>query len=103
MTQLKEIIIRGYSDDIISYCVGDEYDEHSCYGDGKIHSTMIIGGKVKVYAIYDGCWSFAIGQVDEEIPLPDWDFELQQSDDCEYSTQIKMLVPVGEHNITFTK
>jgi hypothetical protein len=87
-----KIEIYGSSDDIISLRVnGKDKDEFGGYISGKgVYSRSLLVSSigsaqaVRVHAIYDGCWSFAIGQVDEDRRLPDWSFAIGQ--EHSYST-----------------
>jgi hypothetical protein len=67
-----KVMFAGSSDDLIQVegCPGG--DEFGIYGKGPHVATFNLGGRVRVHAIYDGCWSFAAGQLDESIPFPDW-------------------------------
>ncbi len=49
-----------------------------------------LGGKMRIHAIYDGCWSFAVGQVDEDIALPDWPIRIRSEG---YSAIVEIDVP----------
>jgi len=46
-----------------------------------------------IHALYDGCWSFAVGMVDDEHPLPEWPPVVQNKYD--YSTDLTITVPEG--------
>ena len=72
------VTFSGSSDDLVQIwgCPGE--DEYNCISDGPINSVFILGGKLKVYVIYDGCWSFAAGLVDEDIPV-DWAISVKQN------------------------
>jgi hypothetical protein len=82
----------GSSDDLIEVegvKGGDEFGAYS--GAGILHGMFNVGGKMRVYAIYDGCWMFAVGQVAEDIALPDWPVRIKQQH--EYSTRLEIDVP----------
>jgi hypothetical protein len=52
--------------------------------------------KVRIYAIYDGTWSFAVAMLDEETPIPEgWTFVLRPSTDCDYSMELVAEVDEG--------
>lgn len=67
------ITFRGHSDDIVMI-EGNGKGEDEFYGphDKEIFATFIVGGQMRIHAIYHGTWCFAIDLIDEDIPLPDW-------------------------------
>lgn len=73
---MKKVTIYGASDDCIEIdgCKGaDEFyanagDVAGCF-DFVSQSTM---GRMRVYAIYDGCWHFSFGQGEEGDTDPQW-------------------------------
>jgi hypothetical protein len=85
----------GSSDDLIE--VSGIKGAKEFYADGtddsRIAGAFNLGGKMRVYAIYDGCWSFAVGQVDDEIPLPNWPIRVYQSAENTYSMELAIDVP----------
>lgn len=97
------IEIYGGSDDIIGYRVdggrkaGGKQGEigGSVGGDGRYSRSLTVttvGGSkgVRVHAIYDGCWSFAVGQIEEGRQVPkDWTFGIDM--EHEYSTRLLIL------------
>jgi hypothetical protein len=76
------ITIYGASDDLVEVegCIGA--DKFGVYGDGKLlwRGDLVSPdeGKLRVHAIYDGCWHFAVGQADEDIPIPPWPVSFTQ-------------------------
>ena len=75
------ITIYGASDDLVEVdgCEGaDEFyvksvpDGHVCWHGDLIAPGTHAGEQMRVHAIYDGCWHFAAGQVDEDVPFPLW-------------------------------
>jgi hypothetical protein len=63
----------GSSDDLIEVegvKGGDEFLSESNSSNELIAGVFNLGGLVRIYAIYDACWSFAVSKVDEDIPLP---------------------------------
>jgi hypothetical protein len=83
----------GSSDDLIEIGGVKGADEFNIIEDGPYIATFNLGGKMRIHCLYDGCWSFAVGQVDEEIPLPDWPVRVKQSGENGYSTQLEIDVP----------
>jgi hypothetical protein len=91
---MQKAIFYGASDDLIEVKGVKGEDEFGAYnGDDLIHGVFNLGGKMRIYAIYDGCWMFAVGQVDEEIPLPDWPIRIVQSRKVPYSVELQIDVP----------
>jgi hypothetical protein len=95
----------GSSDDNVCFSITDPkgkvtHDEWGCYqsGDDKeIHLvarvTTIGGSKgCLVRAIYDGCWSFAVGMLEEGRTLPVWQFRLGQ----EHEYSVALEIDAGE-------
>lgn len=76
------ITIYGASDDLVEVDGCEGADEFGSYGyEGTaVHwrgDFIAPGGgtipeQLRVYAIYDGCWHFSLGQVLEDVPLPPW-------------------------------
>ena len=56
-------------------------------------ARFVVGGLMRVRALYDGCWSFAVGQIDEDFPLPDWPIRIRQSDRVVYSVLLEVDLP----------
>ena len=86
----------GSSDDLIEISGvkgGDEYTISSDETNGKTITSFNLGGQMRIHVIYDGCWSFAVGQVDEDIKLPDWPIRISQSKENGYSTCLEIDVP----------
>ena len=103
MFKIKTVVFRGGSDDIIDVtgCHGaDEF--YSSDADGPVRAKFNLGGQVRIYALYDGCWSFAVGQVDEGTPLPEWPVTVRQSTTTAYSTEMTIEVADkdGQANLT---
>ncbi len=98
------ITIYGASDDLVEVEGCEGADEFNVYGnDGKVHwrgdfvasDTTATSGQLRVYAIYDGCWHFSVGQVDEMILLPAWVIAIGQRHDADYSAELRIDAPEG--------
>lgn len=87
---MKTAKFYGASDDLIEVEGIRGADEFNVYGDGPHMARFNLGGMMRIHAIYDGCWSFAVGMVDEEIPLPDWPVRLTSEG---YSMVLEIDVP----------
>jgi hypothetical protein len=94
----RELRFSGASDDLCEVDGdvkgADEYD-NCASRDGKHAFAFIVrqGEEVglRVNALYDGCWSFAVGQLLEDCPLPPWPIRVEP---CHpYSTQLVLTVP----------
>ncbi|MBQ7808140.1 hypothetical protein [Rhodococcus sp. (in: high G+C Gram-positive bacteria)] len=90
----------GESDDCIEVdgAVREEFSQYNSMWtatitapDGK--QKMLISG----WYADNGCWNFAIGQVDEETPLPKWPTSISQRHDRgeHYSTLLEVTAPAG--------
>lgn len=90
---LRMVKFTGHSDDIINV-EGRVFDEFYVKDLGEISYGVIdIGGKMRVHAIYDGCWSFAVGQVEEDKPLPDW--PVRHMGSSGYTAVLEIDIPKG--------
>jgi hypothetical protein len=92
---MKTLTMYGASDDLVEADGIPGADEFDCYQPRPgedIHASFVLGGRMRIRAIYDGCWSFAIGQVEEETPLPDWPIRISQHERG-YSTLVEIDVP----------
>lgn len=93
---MKTVSIYGSSDDLIEIEGIKGANEFGLSGETceeiDISRPFVIGGKMKIYAIYDGCWHFSIGPVDEGIQIPNWPvrFSLYESG---YSALMQIDVP----------
>lgn len=92
---MQTAVFYGSSDDLIEVSgvkgANEFYADNA--NDSRIMGVFQLGGKMRVYAIYDGCWSFAVGQVDDEIDLPDWPIRLHPSIENTYSMELAVDVP----------
>lgn len=94
---MPTLTMYGASDDLIEAEGIPGCDEFTAdYNpDSLTMGSFVVGGKMRILAAYDGCWMFAIGQVDEDVPLPDWPISISQHTDISYSTMITIEVPEG--------
>jgi hypothetical protein len=83
----------GSSDDLVEVAGVSGADEFNVNSDLTPAITFNLGGQMRVHAFYDGCWSFAVGQVDEDLPLPLWPLRIEQSPENNYSTQLTIECP----------
>ena len=83
----------GTSDDLVEVIGITGADEFNVNEQDRYAGSFNLGGKLRIHAIYDGCWSFAVGQVDENIPIPDWRVRVRQSPQVSYSTCLEIEVP----------
>ena len=94
---MQTAIFYGASDDLIEIDGIKGADEFGIdpIAEGKkadLSQSFSIGGKLKVYAIYDGCWHFSIGQMAEGILIPDWPIRFS-AHESGYSVQLEIDVP----------
>lgn len=103
MSAMSRVEFYGASDDLVEV-EGDFREEYNVYGDGP--STFVVGGLVRVYAIYGrgGTWAFGVGQVDEDVPIPaDWKISLSQDPDTAYSVRLAIEAPVARLTVVEEK
>lgn len=87
--------IYGASDDLIEVEDIKGADEFGAYGSEPIRDEFIVagsGGQLRLIAIYDGCWSFAIAPVDEDVPIPNWPVRVSLGERG-YSTLLEIDTP----------
>lgn len=101
------ITIYGASDDLVEVDGCEGADEFGSYGyEGTaVHwrgDFIAPGGgtipeQLRVYAIYDGCWHFSVGQVDENVKFPPWFITIRQDlrDESECSVVLAIDAPPG--------
>lgn len=98
-----ELRIYGASDDLVEV-EGVLEDEHNVYIDGEIPARFEVQvrghRKFRVAARYDGCWNFAVEQLDEGYDLPEFDFSTRQHprpdrSEGSYSTMLVVGLPEG--------
>jgi hypothetical protein len=95
MSETNVVTIYGASDDLVEIdgCPGaDEFGAFQPDDKNLVHASFVLGGQMRIRALYDGCWSFAVGQVDEAILLPDWPVTTTQHDHG-YSTLLTIIAP----------
>lgn len=90
----------GASDDLIEVEGCEGADEFNSYEKGPVmwRGDLVAPGgtdQVRVHALYDGCWSFALGQVMDGHPLPEWPVTVRQHTNTDYSTLVEIDAPEG--------
>lgn len=105
------IAFWGASDDLVYVEMGDSIEKFSVMSDEPRSmyagswrlKTAANGASAVVHAIYDGCWSFAVGIDDPEATdaaeYPGWPIRVQQSAENEYTMQLEVDCP---HDTTVT-
>ena len=98
------ITIYGASDDLVEVdgCTGaDEFDVWSDKDRVKWRGDFIDSAddeRLRVYAIYDGCWHFSVGQTDADIPIAPWAVAIRQGltpAESNYSAVLTIDAPDG--------
>lgn len=87
---MQTAVFYGASDDLVEVEGVKGEDEFTAPGNGPYMGAFNLGGKIRVHAIYDGCWSFAVGKVDEDIPLPNWPTRISETG---YTMRLEIDVP----------
>lgn len=67
--EMAMIVFWGSGDDLIEVTDSSGDEEYNVYGGSPW--VFIVGGFYRVYAIFDGCWSFAVSLIDEDTAVPD--------------------------------
>jgi hypothetical protein len=92
----------GYSDDLVESEGITGCNEFSAWSDKEIAAHFHVlssEGKLEIIALYNNCWGFAVLQVDEEHPLPEWPIFITQSQNSlheagpHYSTLLEINCP----------
>lgn len=102
---MLNITFSGSNDDLIDVggCEGGDEFCNATSNSLKLAGNLIApdGSGMRVLAFYNqegrnssGCWSFALGQVDEETPWPGWKQSIEQSDTF-YSVIVRIEAPTG--------
>jgi hypothetical protein len=91
---MQTAIFYGASDDLIEIDGVKGGDEFGAWFNSEelMQGCFVLGGVMKIYAIYDGCWHFSIGPVDEDIEMPDWPIRYKLHERG-YSVQLEIDVP----------
>ena len=96
----KTFTIHGGSDDLIETAGIPGCGEFNVICDGPYMGSVRIDSEVedasvRVHCIYDGCWSFAVGQVTDDEPFPAWPIKVDRGGDKlpEYSMRVWIDVP----------
>jgi hypothetical protein len=106
------ITIYGASDDLVEVdgAIGASPEEFNVYDSGKLlwradftdaesSGGTELADRLRVYAIYDGCWHFSVGQVDEDFKLPAWPVTITQANKLDgtpgYSALLTIEAPEG--------
>jgi hypothetical protein len=99
------ITFYGRSDDLVEVegCTGaDEFyaadvsiaGAEACWKADLVAPATWAREQMRVRAIYDGCWSFAVGQVDEDLPMPAWALTLT-THESGHSVELRIDAPEG--------
>ncbi len=93
----KTFQIYGGSDDLIETSGISGCDEFNVIRDGPYMGSVRIDSEdasVRVHCLYDGCWSFAVGQVTDDEPFPVWPITVDRGGGVpEYSMRVTIEVP----------
>jgi hypothetical protein len=94
-----KIRIYGASDDLIEVEGCEGADEFNSYQPGPVMWSGNLrapdGEQMRAHVVFDGCWSIALGQVDEADPLPEWPISIRQHTNTHYSTMVEIDAPDG--------
>jgi len=90
---MKELFIYGASDDLIEIEGiegGGEFDTCSDNDPPKTFRIESKEGRIRLHCIYDGCWCFALGMVDEDDDIPRWHIVINYEG---YTQEMTITVP----------
>jgi hypothetical protein len=94
-----KIRIYGGSDDLIEVEGCEGADEFNSYETGVLMWRGDLrapnGEAMRAYALFDGCWSIALGQAYEADPFPEWPVFIRQQPNTDYSTMAEIDAPDG--------
>lgn len=90
----RTLTFSGYSDDLVhveNFANNRETEEFSA----RIFDLIAAEGPgLRITAVYDGCWSFAPGLLDEDEDLPEWIDTFSLAADG-YTVKASISVPEG--------
>lgn len=92
---MSVIKISGASDDLIEHEVDGAADEINAE-QATLQVIGSDGGQLQVHVSYGdlGVWVVQVGQVDEDVLIPDsWDIKVQQQADTAYSIELVVTTP----------
>lgn len=96
---MAEVKFYGASDDCVEVEGCEGADEFAAfYGPGKLMwggDLVTADAALRVYAVFDGCWHFSVGQADEAFPLPSWPVRFEQHRSLPYSVLLTVEAPDG--------
>lgn len=90
---MKELRFYGASDDLFE-CEGAIREEKGCYDSPGVYHLISEEGELLVIANYTGkgCWSIGLCQVDEDVPIPQWQTSFSMHEKG-YSVVLTIQVP----------
>ena len=93
---MKTVTFYGSSNDLVEISGIEGADEFGNYTDSTLVASFVITipdetERLRVYAIYDGTWSFAPAMIDEDDDWPNWDIRVSPAHN--YSTKLEIDVP----------
>lgn len=97
---MSTVTFYGASGDLVEVDGVEGADEFGAYSSDPLrwHGDLIAPGgtdAMRVYAIYDGCWHFSVGQADEIAPFPEWPVRIRQHTHKDHSVRLEIDVPDG--------
>lgn len=93
---MTTIRINGASDDLVEVAGCKGADEFTYPSQGPWRGDLIApdGGQLRLHVfLSDGCWQVAVGQVDENVALPDWPLSFRQ--ESSYAVELAVEAPDG--------
>ena len=108
---MRRLEFHGYSDDTFGEygMTGQDVDNCGtedpiqCIVDcGQFGRLMVIGQYSKA-SIGNGCWMVGVSKVKEYDEFPDWNVNVGQCEDVEYSTMVTIDLPPGDFDLKWFK
>lgn len=99
---MKTLTLYGYSDDLVEVRGDFGHHEHPRRGGQEpcLAATFALisaaSGRIRIHAIYDGCWGFAVTSDDHlrnYRTMPDWPIRRTFGEDCPYSETLIIDAP----------
>lgn len=94
---MPTLTVHGASDDLIEASGIEGADEYNAIDGGRLEVTGPNDQRFYVWCTYGngGTWVLGVGQIDEDIPIPNWPMTLRQAETCRYSTELVIDCPEG--------
>lgn len=108
---MRTLKFEGYSDDTFGEYGVTGQDIDNCTSEEPIQCIVDCGeyGRIMVIGQYskascnNGCWMVGVSKVSEYDDFPEWNMEIMQSGESEYSTMLTIELPPGDFDLIWYK